>query len=262
MISRWLAFLSPHEAADEASRRKIKLRIVIILGLLLLLFLLLAGGWYWKNHRTLSKYAVEGNREVTEAEIISLAKVKKGTRLSLVSPAVVRKRLKKNPMIESAEVRAELPGTLVIEVREREPVVRLEGQVSGMLDGNGFGMPMKQKTVYDLPILSGIRKTDFDSAWGQIKRPELRKVASELTKLKKKVPAAYNLISELRPADDQSVWVYTFDGSVPVLASIRNLAGNMIVLKSFWNQVVTVSGKERFTYIDVRQDGVIATKEQ
>ncbi|MBN8707617.1 MAG: FtsQ-type POTRA domain-containing protein [Bacteroidetes bacterium] len=261
MISKILTAISKDYETNEVVRKRIKIRVLIILGLLILIGLLLVGSWYWKNHRSLTKYSVKGNREVSESQIIALTQTKKGIRLNTVSSAKINKRLKKNPFIESAIVKAELPGTLVIEVKEREPVARLEGAVTGMIDGKGFGMPAKKLTVYDLPIISGIKKSDFDSSWGVIKNPVIKKVATELLKLKNKVPAAYHLISEIRQNDDQSVWIYTFDGAVPVLAKASNLAENTVVLKNFWNQVVKVTGKDRFTYIDVRQDGVIATKE-
>lgn len=261
MISRLIKAISKGDEPNESVKKRIKIRILIILGLLVLIFLLLAGSWYWKNHRSLTKYSVKGNREVSEAQIIELTQTKKGIRLNTVSSAKINKRLKKNPFIESAIVKAELPGTLLIEVKEREPVARLEGSVTGMIDGKGFGMPAKTQTVYDLPIISGIKPSDFDSSWGVIKNPVIKQVARELLKLKTKVPAAYHLISEIRQQDDQTVMMYTFDGAVPVLARASNLAANTVVLKNFWNQVVKVSGKDRFTYIDVRQDGVIATKE-
>lgn len=261
MISKFFSTINQDYKENPEVRRKVKKRFLVIVGLILLIGFVWVGSIFWKNSRTMQNIVVEGNSEVTSDQIKELADIKSGTRLMAISPSVIKTRLTRNPKIENAIVKVELPKTLKIKVVERTPIARLTGERAGMMDGRGYGMPEMNKKFFDIPIISGIKTEDFGEKWGLTKKKELIQVANFLRKSKENYPILYYLISEIRIVDDQTFLVYTQDGAVPLMMSYENALEQMVYFKEFWTQVVQVIGAEKFKYVDLRANKVITTKE-
>ena len=261
MISRFFSLVSKEYETDPNVRRKVKIRFLLIIGFAVLLGFIWVGSVYWKNSRTMKTLTVEGNSEVAKEEIIKLAALKSGVQLMSVSPSVVKNRLTKNPMIETAIVKVELPGTLKIKVTERTPLAKLSGERFGMLDGRGYGMPEMKKKFFDLPVITGIKEEDFDEKWGLAKNKQLIKVANFLKHAQREYPVIYYLISEIRLVNDQSFQIYTQDGAVPLLMNYDNALVQMVYFNEFYKQVVQILGSEKFKYVDLRADQIITAKE-
>lgn len=261
MISRFFSLVSREYETNPDVKRKVKKRFLLIVGFVILLSFIWIGSVYWKNSRTMQTLTIEGNNEVATEEVRLLAGIKKGTPLMSVSPSVVKNRLTRNPLIETAIVKVELPGTLKIKVTERTPLARLTGQRSGMLDARGYGMPEMKRKFFDIPIITGIKNDDFDEKWGLTKNKQLIKTANFLKHAKRDYPVLYYLISEIRLIDEQSFQIYTQDGAVPLLMNYDNALVQMVYFKEFWTQVVQILGSEKFKYIDLRANEIITARE-
>lgn len=261
MISKFFSIINLDYKENPEVRRKVKKRLLLIVGLIILTGFIWVGSIFWKNSRTMQTIVVEGNTEVTSDQIKNLADVKSGTRLMAISPSVIKTRLTRNPKIENAIVKVELPKTLKIKIIERTPIARLTGEKVGMMDGRGYGMPEMSKKFFDVPIISGIKSEDFGENWGVTKKKELIQVANFLRKSKENYPILYYLISEIKVVDDRTFLVYTQDGAIPLMMSYDNALEQMVYFKEFWTQIVQVIGADKFKYVDLRANKVITTKE-
>jgi cell division protein FtsQ len=65
---------------------------------------------------------VRGNRHLSTSEVVRLAGIGTDDNLLTVQPSRVLKGLTRNPWVRTAEIRRELPWTLVVTVEERRPV--------------------------------------------------------------------------------------------------------------------------------------------
>ena len=65
---------------------------------------------------------VRGNRHLSTSEVVRLAGIGTDDNLLTVQPSRVLKGLARNPWVRTAEIRRELPWTLVVTVEERRPV--------------------------------------------------------------------------------------------------------------------------------------------
>ena len=104
----------------ERQRRKHRkkhyfLRFVVLLCIGTGVFLFLKSSYF-----NIKSFSVEGNSYYTDAEIISMAKAKKGVNLIFdAGLSDIKKNLKDNPYFEDIYVKRSLPDKLVISIKER-----------------------------------------------------------------------------------------------------------------------------------------------
>jgi cell division protein FtsQ len=81
---------------------------------------------------------VRGNRHLSTTEIVRLAGIRTDANLLTIQASRVRKGLARSPWVRTAEVRRELPWTLIVTVVERRPVgwVRHPGGIA-VIAGDG-----------------------------------------------------------------------------------------------------------------------------
>lgn len=101
---------------------------------------------------------VRGHSRVTAQEVVSTGGLVAGQSLLSIHPARVARRLEHHPWIRHAEVGRRFPATVVIDVREREPVaLMLDDGRPWIVDSEGNAVkPWEAVDGLDLPLLSGI----------------------------------------------------------------------------------------------------------
>ena len=100
---------------------------------------------------------VKGCQELTEKEILTLASVRSSANLLTINRDAIARRIRANPWVREVFVGRELPGRLVIVVRERKAVALLERD-EGLYLVDGEGTPFKKLETgeeSDLPVLTG-----------------------------------------------------------------------------------------------------------
>ena len=70
--------------------------------------------------------SVRGLKELTEKDILTLAKIKPAQNLLAVNTGAVARRVITNPWVKNIYVGRELPNRLVLEVKERTPLALLK----------------------------------------------------------------------------------------------------------------------------------------
>jgi cell division protein FtsQ len=103
---------------------------------------------------------VRGCNELTEKDILTLADVKPSYNLMAINEKAISKRVRQNPWVKNVYIGRELPGRLVIVVRERKAIaVVKKGDELLLLDIEGVAFKKRDKIDdVDLPILTGFYK--------------------------------------------------------------------------------------------------------
>ena len=124
----------------ERQRRKHRkkhyfLRFVVLLCIGTGVFLFLKSSYF-----NIKSFSVEGNSYYTDAEIISMAKAKKGVNLIFdAGLSDIKKNLKDNPYFEDIYVKRSLPDKLVISIKERRQTAAIVyGESFVVIDENGI----------------------------------------------------------------------------------------------------------------------------
>jgi cell division septal protein FtsQ len=135
---------------------------------------------------------VEGARYLSEAEALETARVPTDASL-WVDTGPMLDRLRGHPLVREVRVRRRLPGTLVLEVVERQPVALLPMPTLRPVDRDGRLLPIDPALHrLDLPLLearSGAGASSLSPA-------ELRTLAGELDRLEALDPLVLASVSD------------------------------------------------------------------
>jgi len=105
---------------------------------------------------------VSGLSRLTEAAILTQAKIRTGDNLLAINLGLVRKRLLAHPWIATARVAREIPGTICIEITENQALAVLDLGRKFLINTNG--RVFKEHSPDDpqnLPLVSGIAYADM-----------------------------------------------------------------------------------------------------
>ncbi|MBO8128616.1 MAG: FtsQ-type POTRA domain-containing protein [Peptococcaceae bacterium] len=180
---------------------------------------------------------VKGNRLLTKEEICAAAAIVKGTHIFKTKLAAAEKRVEALPLVKDAEVHRDLPSTVVISVRERQPLalVYIDGAF-WEVDEEGIPLRKAELISQELPVITGITvdQPDFN---------RLLEVASAVpTELRTE-------LSEIHINADDEISVFTIDGIEVRLGQAEALENQILVMREVLRQIR--QNGQRVLYIDL-----------
>ena len=162
----------------EAERKRRRHKRAMITGVVLAVLALTALILSFTPIFTVDSIEVKGNTHYSADEIISMGHAVPGKNLIYkADKAVIQKYLEQNPYIKSAEVNRKFPSTLVINVKERTPVMTIRYDDDYLvLDGEGI-LLQKSRTKPKLTIIEGniIKKIKLSQQLGTTDETQMRK---------------------------------------------------------------------------------------
>jgi cell division protein FtsQ len=114
----------------------------------------------------IKEISVRGLKELTEKDVLATAGIKPAQNLLAINTDAVIRRVSANQWVESIHVGRELPNKLVLEVKERTPLVLVKQDNDFcLMDAEGFVFKKLGKSdEVDLPIITGVdEKEDVKS---------------------------------------------------------------------------------------------------
>lgn len=245
--------------ADRQRRRRKLLRLA---GVVALAFVL-GAAWVWQRTLPLERVVVVGAVHTPAGEVVELTSVEPdSTALFSLSPALVADRAQRHPWVQSATVRRLPTGTLRIAVDERRPVVLAldgAGRPSHFLDAEGYAMPAEAATpaLYDVPVLRGA--PDFHP----VQPVESAGLRSLLQALARADVATQALVSEVEWGRTVTLWTTPTSSheSVRVRLGQAGHRDQLRRLRAFWDQAVLPQPDVTFSFVDLRFDGQVVTRE-
>ena len=178
-------------------RRHLRARPILRVARALVVLAVLVGAGYWAGIAatetawlTVRHISVHGNQRVHQGEVIGLLDGLKGTNLLTADLERWRARLFASAWIADATLRRRLPGTVDVEIREREPAgIARVGTALLLIDAGGqvideYG---PRYADFDLPVVDGL------VADAQTVPPTIDRVRSQLV---------FRLLADLRTRPD------------------------------------------------------------
>jgi cell division protein FtsQ len=106
---------------------------------------------------------VIGADRLCPGQVIKQAWLKKGVNTLSVNLSVTRKRLLAHPWISEAEVRRELPSTILIRIKEHKPLAIIDLARKFVINQSGeIFKEWNESDRLDLPIITGLEFSDLD----------------------------------------------------------------------------------------------------
>ncbi|MCF8038497.1 MAG: FtsQ-type POTRA domain-containing protein [Desulfohalobiaceae bacterium] len=233
---------------------RILIRLLQAAGFVLLLFWVSWGllkGHQWLIHTpelAIKDIRITGNHHFADARIMKKAGIKRGQNILQLRINEVKGRLVKDPWIESALIRRELPRTLHVQVEERVPVFMIQKEEAVFYaDAGGREIaPVRADRFISLPQLV------FDDA-SVAQRRKLDLLHSCF--LKKQLPFSLAESSWLRfVAAGELVEFYLQNRRLKVVLSTRGLVQNIENLKRIWRDLENRGELDRAIRIVVAKD--------
>ena len=202
---------------------------------------------------------VQGNKKLTQNEIISLSQIQLEENTFKINKAKVSNSIKENAYIASVKISRNLPSTINIEIQEREAMYQIEyanGYV--YIDKQGYMLEISEEKQ-NFPILQGIltENTNFETG-NRLNKEDLNK----LEVVYKIVEAAEaneiaNLITRIDIENIQNLKLsFESKNKVAYLGDSSNLVDKIIRVKMILEQEEGNSG-EIFVNMDLNKENPI-----
>ncbi|MGD0337305.1 MAG: FtsQ-type POTRA domain-containing protein [Bacteroidota bacterium] len=249
----------PQRKQESLLKAQKKKEIVGFLFLVIGIAVIAGGAIGWRQELTVDTIAIEGNHVVPMHEIMSLANIVVGSKLSTIKLTAIRERILQNAFIKEVTIRRDLPGDMVISVVERTPVAFINADQLISCDAEGIVMPhMMSAEVVNLPVISGIQNTERLQQGKAIEDTITREALTLLLYAAEIDSSVFQMISEVRPINDGEMVIYTTDCGIPVMIGRGRIAEKIAILSSFWKEVIRPGTSRSLESIDVRfQDQVV-----
>lgn len=156
----------------EARKNRLYRRLIGALGESLSALALLAAGTFLSllfifvyssllsaSYFEIREISVRGVKELTEKDVLALAKIKPRSNILAVNTEAIAARIAANPWVKQIYIGRELPNRLVLDVRERKPVALIkEGGGFYLIDGGGYIFKkLSSGDEVDLAIITGVK---------------------------------------------------------------------------------------------------------
>lgn len=219
------------ESTTENKMPKGVLRPILIVMCALILLIIFISSSYFR----LESIEIEGNKGLTQEEIITMSGIEEDANVLAVSLDRTRDRLLCDLRIENVEVTRILPNKIRLIVRERNPIFYATGSL-GFLEIDRKGMVLavhKSMNRMDVPVLTGRQLSDLyvgdvcDDA-------ELKQVSDYLADLPEDV---LKQISEINIQDPNQVYAYTTDSIYVDLGPIERLAAKASLTSEMLHEI-------------------------
>ncbi len=163
---------------------------------------------------------VKGSVEMDTSAIRSIAVIKNGESLLGLKIAQIKNRIQKIPHVKKVKIKRRFPSTVIISVKERKPIAIVNIGSVFFVDRDGFLWPLNIGSYIDLPIVSGLKDTVFNTDMHRIKAREIEKLNILLKKLKTRDERIVQDLSQINFREEKSI-LLKFE-SKPTLIKISN----------------------------------------
>jgi len=212
----------------ESRKKKQNRKLIIYLSIFFLVISLVI--YIQSPLSRVNTVQVDGNALLSDQEVRKLSGISKDTNIWSVQKEQLSEKLENTPLIKSAVVSRNLPGTISIKIEEYERigyVAEDKGFEPLFSSGKTIKKSMKKSMPGDAPILYGFKKSS-----------KLKEMATELEKMN---PSIRKLISEIHltlKADNKKEEIELFmnDGLL-VNADIDDFAKKMEIYPSIASQI-------------------------
>lgn len=233
---------------------------IALLGAVLIFAMVAAiGAHRWKSDLSVVHVRPEGNRLMTDEEVVSLAAIPNQARLFDVDLQAVRQRLLKSPFVNGVTVRRNVPDEVTLEIDERVPVAALSVDRLLFIDAEGTVLPsVRIADAGDLPLITGAVPAAECVPGKRITSPAVRDALLLLDMARSVSDECYRRISDVAVGSGELLILHTAEFGVPVILRRDDLASEIAKFDGFWRAIVYPRGAADLQYVDLRfEDNVV-----
>jgi cell division protein FtsQ len=193
----------------------------------------------------LEQIRVNGLKHLSPSEVSSESGLSPGTNIFRLNLEQAERRLLADPWIESASLKRQLPRTVQIVIRERQPSALLYASQRWLvLDSNGVCIDsMDTAHLYSLPIITGLQPDTCDPGKRVSANPVLPPVLAALGL------DVEDFFSEIDISHPDDLVAYTRDGIPVILGRDDDLHSKLAAAQSL---LISYDNPGSVAYVDLR----------
>jgi len=211
------------DPVETAKRHRVFLKYVLIVcGVIdaILVLLLVYLFFLHMPYFNLQHVEVTGNRRLSRAEVVEASETVAGINLLTVDLGAIAARLQRHPWIHSAAVYRRFPGSLIIEIEERNPRAILSAEKLYYVDDRAqFFTRLLPGDSVDYPLFTGISPEDLKSRGPEIQELIRRGLAMLETMERDGSGMEPSAVAEIRLSLDEGLSLRTRDDRRVVLGN-------------------------------------------
>ena len=231
------------EQIKKNRRVKIFIKLFLLLAVIigLIIYLMLSPIFNIKNIN------VEGNKDISSEQIISLSKVQKEANLFKVSNKDTVSAIKENPYVKTVEIKRTLPDTITFVITERVATYMLEyGSSYAYIDNQGYILEISANTKEGLAKIIGYETSHDDIVPGKrLCENDLKKLNTVLKiTATSKTNRIDSLITRINIEDGNNFILYlSTEQKTVYLGDCTNLDTRMLYVKAILDKEKGIAGE-------------------
>lgn len=199
------------------------------------------------------KVEMRGLRHLAPHQALATAGIRPGANL-FDDPGPWREALAVHPLVASVEIRRRLPATLVLDVRETEPVLLVGAPALVPVDARGRVLPISPgHGSLDLPVMRG----DAAVKDGRLATPGLRAAVAAFDRIARLDPALVSRVSEVGVDGNALALRLRGPANLPVLLDSAARPEQLRRLRVVLDEVGRAAQEGRVSRVDARYDGQV-----
>jgi len=216
------------------------------------------GGWYWNSHLKVQSVAFKGNYFVDTQTLQQAVSIPADVKPDSLNFMRLISDVEQIPYVKQADANVSHGGTLIITVKERQPIALLEdGEQKIYVDQDGIKLPIVLEKAVDVPLLYGFRGKPMDDT---LKSEAFRHVRNFLVDAKKD-PVSWATISEVAYTQDKGIVALSHENGVKLVFGTGDYERKLTYWKTFYAKVIRKKGIDHMATVDLRFKGQIVTRE-
>jgi cell division septal protein FtsQ len=198
------------------------------------------------DYLSIKQIKVSGTVNVSREDIIAGSGLICGDKLYKVKKKNIIEILKKNPWIGQIKIEKKLSGTILIRIKEREPVALVNDGNIRQIDRNGIVLPFITGSVSSLPIITGLRinKNGTDNYY-QVVEGDLKRLLMVLDEVERSEKELLSGISQIDLTNKNLIRVKLQSLQTVIEMDTVNIADRFIYLEALENMLCRDNAPER-----------------
>lgn len=230
-----------------------------ITGILFVLGLAVLGGIYWDRTSKVEQVLFEGVEYVNRSQLQQQVDIPIGINPDSLNFIEIIHQVETIDYVEQASINMQVDGSLVIHIKERQPVALLiNGQNRAYVDRTGLLLPHVPGPTPNVPILYGFSARPLSDT---LESEAFETVSHFLQELQKR-PASDATISEVAWTKKQGVIALTRRDGVKLIFGKKQFDKRLRNWEAFYAQVIRQKGLEVMEYVNLSFNGQIVSREQ
>jgi cell division septal protein FtsQ len=224
--------------------------------------LLLSGaalaGLYLQSETLIQSVNVSGNYFTETTDIVTASAIPLQISPDSISFLAALQRIETLPYVKEAGMRMGSRGAVQINVIERRPIgLFIQGTRRVFVDQDGVLLPIRAGKSVDVPLVYGIR---IGARQDTLRSAAFQQVRDFLVEAQR-LPLASATLSEIAWTNDEGIVALSHENGIRLVFGRDRHFEALKNWDLFYRQVIAVRGPQQFTFVDLRYNGQIITRE-